>query len=318
MKWFHRLQLIARTITLLTSIMRCNLCNALVPTGQPPHWCKDGYTIFSCRSCGLLFRSELPTGRDLLSVYARGYFANDGDGDAGGYADYLSDAREHRLTARRRLTQLGEAVDPGRLLDVGSAAGFFMDEARSAGWEAHGIDVSPDMSAWGRGRLGLDIANGLFQTADYPVGSFDAVTMWDYIEHSIDPSADFAKAAHVLRPGGVLMLSTGDAASLVARLSGRRWHLLTPRHHNFFFTVDTLSRYLKANNFEVVAVGHPSAYYSAHYMVHKLGTMAPRSSAVRWLANWMATRPLGDRSIRFNLGDIVTVGARREADAQKA
>jgi 2-polyprenyl-3-methyl-5-hydroxy-6-metoxy-1,4-benzoquinol methylase len=291
--------------------MRCNLCDTPVLAGQSPRWQKDGYDIFLCRSCGLLFRGPLPTAADLESIYVRDYFIRGEGSDANGYADYLSDEAEHRLTARRRVTQVSQATAPGRLLDVGSAAGFFMDEARSAGWDAHGIDVSPDMSAWGREELGLDIANGLFQSTDYPAGSFDAVTMWDYIEHSIDPAADFAKAAHVLKSGGVLMLSTGDAASLVARLSGRRWHLLTPRHHNFFFTVETLSRYLRSNEFEAIAAKHPSAHYSLRYMAYKLGTMAPRSRAVRSLGEWVSAQPLGERSIRFNLGDIVTIRAVR-------
>jgi len=292
--------------------MRCNLCKVPVPSGQPPKWRKDGYEVLSCRSCGLLFRSELPSADDLLSIYASDYFAHRGDGDASGYADYLSDAREHRLTARKRVGQLVDAIGPGRLLDVGSAAGFFMAEARSQGWEPSGIDISPEMSSWGREQLGLDIANGVFQTADYPAASFDAVTMWDYIEHSIDPAADFAKASQVLRPQGVLVLSTGDAASLVARISGRRWHLLTPRHHNFFFTVDTLRRYLQLHNFEMMSVTHPSAHYSIRYMAHKMGTMAPRSGTVRKFADWIADRPLGERSVRFNLGDIVTISARKK------
>lgn len=292
--------------------MRCNLCDTPVPAGESPRWRKDGYDIFLCRSCGLLFRGPLPTAADLESIYARDYFIRAEGSDANGYSDYLSDEAEHRLTAKRRVAKLSGEVPPGRLLDVGSAAGFFMDEARSAGWEVHGIDVSPDMSAWGKEKLDLDIANGLFQSADYPADSFDTVTMWDYIEHSIDPAGDFAKAAHVLRPGGMLMLSTGDAASLVARLSGRRWHLLTPRHHNFFFTVDTLSRYLRANGFEVVAVNHPSAHYSLRYMVYKLGTMAPRSRVLSNLSEWIGARRIGERSIRFNLGDIVTICARRQ------
>lgn len=294
-----------------SSEIPCNLCSTPLSVRQQPRWRKHGYEVFKCRSCSLLFRAQLPTQADLDSIYAQSYFRRDEEAGADGYADYLGDGPEHRLTARRRVEQLSRAIDSGRLLDVGSAAGFFMDEAKKVGWEPHGIDISPEMSAWGRNHLDLDIANGLFQSAEYPAGSFDAVTMWDYIEHSTDPARDFAKAAHVLRPQGVLMLSTGDAASIVARLSGRRWHLLTPRHHNFFFTVDTLQRYLKMNGFEVVKVHHPGAQYSLRYLVYKLGTMAPRSRAVRTISEWIASRRLGERSLRFNLFDIVTITARR-------
>lgn len=290
---------------------RCNLCETPIDPGQRPRWVKDGYEIFQCASCGLIFRGDLPTPEELLSIYAPGYFRREDGGDADGYADYLSDELEHRLTARQRVDRLDRACGRGRLLDVGAAAGFFIDEARARGWEAEGIDVSPGMSAWGHEQLGLEIATGLFQASDYAEGSFDAVTMWDYIEHSIDPARDFAKAAEVLKPGGMLMLSTGDAASLVARLSGRRWHLLTPRHHNFFFTVDTLRRYLGDSGFEAVSAGHPAAHYSLRYIVHKLGTMAPRSTGLRWLSEAVGSRSLGERSLRLNLFDIVTIAARR-------
>jgi 2-polyprenyl-3-methyl-5-hydroxy-6-metoxy-1,4-benzoquinol methylase len=292
--------------------MRCHLCSAVVPRDQRPYWLKDSYEIFSCQSCGLLFRGDLPTLSSLKSIYSQSYFTRDDDLGSEGYDNYVGDAHEHRMTARRRLMHLRKMTSPGRLLDVGSAAGFFMDEAREAGWEVQGIDISADMAAWGRERLDLDIKNGWFQTAEYPSYAFDAVTMWDYIEHSIDPSADLMKAAHILRPGGILMLSTGDAGSIVARLSGRRWHLLTPRHHNFFFTVKTLQFVLNRAGFKVISVSRPSAYYSVRYVFHKLGTMAPSSRAIRWLANQVATRPVGERAFRLNLGDIVTIGARKD------
>jgi 2-polyprenyl-3-methyl-5-hydroxy-6-metoxy-1,4-benzoquinol methylase len=290
----------------------CNLCGTMVAVDQSPRWRKQGFEIFRCRSCGLLFRGELPTPEELEAIYDVDYFhRKDRSTEADGYADYLGDGAEHRLTARHRVGWLDRLTSVGRLLDVGAAAGFFMDEARKAGWDAKGIDISREMSRHGRERLGLEIRTGLFQLAEYPSKSFDVVTMWDYIEHSIDPASDLSKAADVLRTGGILMLSTGDAASIVARVSGRRWHLLTPRHHNFFFTAETMLRYLDEKGFELLYVGHPGAYYSLRYIVYKLRTMVPGSRSVHALGNWVAARPLGERALRLNLRDIVTIYARR-------
>lgn len=292
-------------------MVRCNLCQAFVALDQLPRWRKDGYEIFKCRSCGLLFRASLPTFDELPRIYGGHYFRNSDGSRADGYADYLGDEVEHRLIARRRIKSLERMRSPGKLLDVGSAAGFFMDEARKIGWDVEGIDVSSDTSQWGRDRMGLKIVTGLFQEAQYPPASFDAVTMWDYIEHSIDPGSDLSKAAEVLRRGGVLMLSTGDAASAVARISGRRWHLLTPRHHNFFFTTKTLRRYLTARGFEISYIGYPGAYYSLRYIAYKLRTMAPRSHTVHALGEWLAGHSIGERPLPLNLRDIVTIHARR-------
>jgi SAM-dependent methyltransferase len=291
---------------------RCNLCHAEIADDQQPRWRKHGHEIFRCRSCSLLFRGSLPSSDELASLYDRSYFLPpERPLDADGFADYIGDEREHRMTARRRVRRLGRNGTSRRLLDVGAAAGFFIDEARSAGWDAEGIDVSPDLTQWGRDRLGLRLHTGLFQEAAYPPGSFDVVTMWDYIEHSIDPAEDIAQAARILRPGGTLMLSTGDAGAPVARISGRRWHLLTPRHHNFFFTAETLDRYLRERGLEISYLGHPGAYYSLGYLIYKLRTMTPRSRVVNSLGEWIAGKSVGELSLRMSLGDILTVHARR-------
>jgi SAM-dependent methyltransferase len=293
----------------------CNLCGTELGPELPAIWEKDGFDIIRCWSCGLVFRRDLPAPDEVVTIYRDGYFRRESDGDAQGYAHYLRDEPEHRLTARKRLDRIQRAVPTGRLLDVGCAAGFFVDEAVRRGWDAEGIDVSPGMTAWGRERLGLDLVTGLFQRAMHPEAALDCVTMWDYIEHSIDPAADFARAACVLRPGGRLFLSTGDISAVVARLSGRRWHLLTPRHHNFYFSPRTLRDYLRRHGFEVLSVTRPSASYSYRYVTHKLGTMAPRSRAVRALASWAASHRLGERSVALNLFDIVTVEAALRDDA---
>jgi 2-polyprenyl-3-methyl-5-hydroxy-6-metoxy-1,4-benzoquinol methylase len=301
----------AQTLTLQSEI-RCNLCHTEIASDQPPRWRKHGLEIFQCRSCSLLFRGSLPTSEQLAALYDRSYFHPDERSpEAEGYADYIGDESEHRFTARRRVRWLGRRGSPRRLLDVGAAAGFFLDEARSAGWDVEGIDISPYLTCWGRDRLGLELHTGLFQEEEYPPASFDVVTMWDYIEHSIDPAADITQAARILRRGGLLMLSTGDAGAVVARISGRRWHLLTPHHHNFFFTAETLSRYLQEHGFEISYLGHPGAYYSLRYLMYKLRTMTPRSRAVHALGEWIATKSVGELSFCVNLGDILTVHARR-------
>ena len=258
-----------------------------------------------CPSCALLFRRDLPTQADLDEIYGLGYFK----GGAEGYLDYLADEEVHRLSARRRLDALEHVIPRGRLLDVGAAAGFFVDEARTRGWDAAGIDVSEPMVDWGRRELNVPLERRML--ADLPDGVFDAMTMWDYIEHALDPSADLRHAHELLRPQGVLALSTGDAATLVARASGSRWHLLTPRHHNFFFTAATLSQLLAQSGFEVVSLDHRGSRYPVRYLVHKLRTLVP-ARALDTLTGRLARSRLGAIALPVNLWDIVTVVARRK------
>jgi 2-polyprenyl-3-methyl-5-hydroxy-6-metoxy-1,4-benzoquinol methylase len=291
----------------------CNLCGAVVDASLPARWRKDGFDVVQCPRCALLFRRDLPAGDEVAEIYAEEYFKRPAsDAGAQGYLDYLRDEEAHRLSARKRLAWLDRrgVRPPGRLLDVGAAAGFFMDEARRSGWEVEGIDVAPSLSGWARERLGLQVLTGEFQGAMFSGEPFDCLTMWDYIEHSVDPMGDFRHALELLGGSGHLVLSTGDAASPVARLSGKRWHLLTPRHHNFFFTAATLRSGLDRAGFDVLESKHLSSPYSLRYCVYKLGTIMPRSRVLRFASRLTSASRLGRVALPVNLGDIVTVLAK--------
>jgi SAM-dependent methyltransferase len=293
-------------------VSTCILCSTAVDAHTDLAWRKDGYDIVRCPSCGLVFRAELPPEQALGEIYDEDYFRDRRDGpDRHGYADYLRDEALHRANARRRLGLLAaHTPHPGRILDVGSAAGFFVDEARHAGWDALGVDVSPAMVEWGRSHLGASLICSTFTQSNLPAQPFDAITMWDYIEHSVDPRADLAKARTLLRPGGILALSTGDIGSLVARASGRRWHLLTPEHHNFFFDRTTLGQLLDETGFTVRDARHRGAVYSIAHALYKLSGHG-RGHRLRRAVQRLGTSRLGAAGIPLNLFDVVTVAAER-------
>ena len=257
-------------------------------------------------------RASLPTEAELTEIYAQDYFADAEHRATDGYADYLGDIDHHRRVARRRLHLLDRVgARKGRLLDVGCAAGFFVDEAASAGWKAEGIDVAESMINWGRSRLDASIRVGSLHSVEEP-DSFSAVTMWDYLEHSLDPYEDLQRSNELLSNDGVVAISTGDAGSVAARLMRSRWHLLTPRHHNFFFSVPTLSRLLERCGFQAVWIGHPGSRYSIAHLTYKLDRAA-RLGFTRRLVTAVSSSRMEHVGIPVNLFDIVTVIARKRA-----
>jgi 2-polyprenyl-3-methyl-5-hydroxy-6-metoxy-1,4-benzoquinol methylase len=282
-----------------TELHACIVCGGTLRRARV----KDGFELVACTRCGMLMRRSLPALDELPAIYAPEYYEDRLEQPVRGYADYLGDADRHRETARRRLRLLDRfARARGKLLDVGAAAGFFVDEAQRAGWEAEGVDVADHMVEWGRRELGASLRTGVLADVEAK-GSFAAVTMWDYIEHALDPRDDLTRAHDLLGPGGVIALSTGDVDSLVARASGSSWHLLTPRHHNFFFSVKTLTLLLVATGFEAVWSGHPGARYSLAHISHK--------SLPARVAGRVARSRFARYGLPLNLFDIVTVIARK-------
>jgi len=258
----------------------------------------------------MLMRARLPARDELEEIYAPEYFEYSPEHPVDGYADYLGDAERHREAARRRLSLIDQlAPSRGRLLDVGAAAGFFVDEANRAGWEAEGIDIAPHVVEWGRQQLNIPLRVGELSAVEER-GAFTVVTMWDYIEHSLDPAGELARSNELLAGDGLVALSTGDLDSAAARLSRSHWHLLTPRHHNFFFSARTLVRLLERSGFEVTWLGHPGSRYSLAHLAYKLDR-GVRTAMTGAAARRIASSRFGRFSLPLNLFDIVTVVARK-------
>mgnify|MGYP001150036401 CR=1 FL=1 len=197
--------------------------------------------MVECRSCGAVFVGEDPASIDFGALYGKSYYTGGSDAV---FADYVGQEAARRAQARRKLATLRwlppRVARRGRLLDVGCAAGFFLAEAR-AYYEVQGVELSDWSSAYARDRLGLPVITGTLPDAKLPADHYDVVTLWDVIEHVPDPVPLLAEAARVLRPGGRLVLTTGDWGSAYARAKGADWHLMTPPWHLTMFSRATLA-----------------------------------------------------------------------------
>jgi len=221
----------------------CLLCGG----GQARHLVTArGCEVVRCTACGLVFVWPPPAADELAALYA-----------AGPYHEGLDEA-ERRRTSSRRLRQV-EAVAPrrGRLLDVGCSHGYFLEAAQASGWEAVGVEVNPRAVEAARAR-GLDVRLGDLCGQAFEEVSFDAVTLLDLLEHTRDPRAVLAACHRVLRPGGLLVVTTPDVGGLVPRVTyglfGRTlgaWGHPTPPGHLVEFSGRTLRRLLEAEGFEV-------------------------------------------------------------------
>ena len=259
--------------------------------------------IVRCAGCGLRFMSPQPTADELADLYGETYYVSV-DSRERGYDGYVTEAENWRRTFRDRLGDLPRV--PGRLLDVGAATGFFVEQARATGWEAIGVEPSEWAAAYARNELGVDVRSGTLESLQFPDETFDVVTMWEVIEHLPDPRTTLGEVRRILRPGGRLVLSTPDAGSLAARLSGRRWlGWRKVPEHVFFFDRANLDRLLGQSGFKPVRHRYASLTVSAGFALDRA------MSLVGMPRRWRAPVWLTHRSIRVNPGYDLLVVARR-------
>jgi SAM-dependent methyltransferase len=257
----------------------------------------------------LVYVSPRPDPNELYALYGETYFQND-DSSTVGYTHYVKDEPNIRKTFNGRLRRLEQFIRPGKLLDIGCAAGFFLSEAQGRGWTVQGVDVSSFAVKYASERFGFDVRQGSFTEMDYPSASYDAVTMWDVIEHVPDPKAYIQRAASLLKSGGVFALATPDVESLPARLTGKRWvGYKLSEEHVYYFSARTLSEMLVEAGFEIVDVRHVGKYVTLRLFLDRLGMYSPLIASA--LAAVEKRFQLSAYSFYMNPLDIVAITAKK-------
>jgi 2-polyprenyl-3-methyl-5-hydroxy-6-metoxy-1,4-benzoquinol methylase len=289
----------------LVEVSRCPLCQFdryAVALSEPP------YEVRRCRDCGLGWVSPRLSEAGLAAMYGDDSYWRSESPKTLGYGDYRGAERLYIKTFKRRLEfVLGDRERGGRALDVGCAAGFCMAAMGELGFEAYGVEVSAEIARHAQEALGFGTVHvGTLETAPHELASFDLITMWDVVEHVVDPLSLLRRARELLKPDGLLVLETQNIDSAFARLLGRRWHHFKHQEHIYHFTPATVRQLLDMTGFEVQKVTPRSGgkYVPFEFIAERAERVHPAlSRAVRPLTRFESA------AIYLNFRDEMVVTA---------
>ena len=288
----------------------CNLCGSATFTVVRPgkldklsriyhvtdHAPGTHFRIVRCGNCGLLYCSPRPTSDELAEFYKK---LND--------PAYIVESEGRIQSAIPQVSDLKRFVPSGRLLELGSACGFFLKTARDSGFEVTGIEPSDWARKYAEDNFGLSLLEYPIQRQRFPDEYFDAVCLFDVLEHLDNPRETFIEIARVTRSGGILYLSTPHAQSWLARLLGRYWWGLQEAHL-FYFSHQTMARILSVTGFEMLEVRPFSREFTLTYWRSKFKRY---SGLLYKLLTPIAWGPVGQFKLRISLPDQMLVVARK-------
>jgi SAM-dependent methyltransferase len=236
----------------IEEIVACDLCGQtrFQPLFHP--WAgkrrRRRYHVVRCPDCGFLYRQPGIKPERLGELYA------------GEYGSFLTGHYARKRQRRYRLVM--DAFAPvfadgsgRRLLDHGCGAGLFLELAHDLGFDAHGVDLSPDAVARARSKpWGANAHVGApLDVPEIAAGGFHVITLWSVLAHLPRPVDELRMLRSLLAPDGVLLILTVNANSLHLKASRDEWNGFTPNHLKFFAPA-TLTRALALAGFAAVTI----------------------------------------------------------------
>ena len=288
--------------------MLCRVCEQ----AEAHFWLSaKGYRIGRCAFCAFAQVLDVPSADQLDALYATLHLK---------HLKYRS-SRSAELENERRLALMSLHLPRGAsVLDAGCATGDFLAVAAGQ-FEGHGIDVSAEAIDYAKRRLpelsGRLTAQRLEEVAA-GAEPFDAICLWDVIEHVPDPVAVLGNLMSRLRPGRGTGISAPDFGSLTARLMRSNWAFMIPPLHLGYFSWRSFAHLFDHRvPGRIVSFETRGKLVDLAFLLYKLNQMS------RWLApqpllNWVAQRRLGQKRIYIPTNDIAYVVVRKPVSQRGA
>ena len=161
--------------------------------------------------------------------------------------------RRSRLLATKSQVKLIKRYKSNTtLLDIGCGEGFFLFNASKAGYVTKGVELSRDAARYARKEFGMDVEAKPLEELQLVENHFDVVTLWVVLEHVPYPLPLLKEVHRMLKPGGLLAVSTPNVGSMLAKILGKRWWEIRRVHINQF-TTKTLMDILSNAEFKNVS-----------------------------------------------------------------
>lgn len=277
----------------------CIICNSTQNTSLYPG-------VVECVNCHYIYADLTLTQEEFEQLYREGYFKGEE------YSDYVSDKAITQINFNQRLNTLLPFIPNAknaRLLEVGSAYGFFLECAAPKFKEVVGVDVTEE---------GVKYANEVLKQKAYAIDlekwdfenkKLDVACLWDTIEHLRRPDLYIQKISENMNTNGIIAITTGDIGSFVAKFRKNKWRLIHPPTHAHYFSKKSMTQLLEKNGFEVIHFEHCGLF-------RRIDLIAYNIFVLRWKLPFLYTilKKIGLTSLKvyFNLFDIMFVIARKK------
>lgn len=219
----------------------CNICG-----GEDTREYLDmgHFSYAKCTSCGVVYQNPRPVAKEIEAIYQEGYFEYERQNDENFFNLALLGLKDINFNG------LTKDFEEKRVLDIGCATGLLLNHLKMEGWECKGVEICASSAKYAREKFSLYIEERVLEEVRFADNYFSVVHLAHLIEHVKEPLNTLKEIYRILRPGGIMVLTTPNVASLGFYIHGRNWRSAIDQHL-YLFSKTTIKRAAKEVGFSV-------------------------------------------------------------------
>lgn len=285
--------------------VKCNICGADYFTVLFEEGKAQVHRIVKCNGCGFIYAN--PQTDNVSDVEKDHLKSNNNDNTATDFEQFNPENHQYLKKQFLQLRDYSSILDftdhkeKGTMVEIGSYAGVFLNEARKRGWNVIGIEPLEIPSLYAEEKFGIRVIRKYFEQADIEADSIDVIVACHVIEHVPDPSAFVEKAHEFLKNDGYLILETPAYDSMMFKLLRHRERSVRCDGHIYFFTRKSLTRLVEDHGFKVLKYEKVGRTLTMERFFTNLGIVTGKKELFSRLSDKLN---LDRHVIRINLRDM--------------
>jgi 2-polyprenyl-3-methyl-5-hydroxy-6-metoxy-1,4-benzoquinol methylase len=239
----------------------------------------ESFTIAECQSCTLRFTQDVPDENTIAPYYKSEDYISHTNTAKGFINSIYHSVRKRTIEQKRKLVEKDTGIKKGKMLDVGSGIGSFVNEMKQRGWDATGLEPDADARKVAKELYGIELAD-MAKFYQLPAGYFDAITLWHVLEHVHDLSKYIQQLKMLLKEKGRLFIAVPNYTAADAKNYKEYWAAYDVPRHLYHFSPQSIETLMKKNGLQVLK--YKPMWYDSFYI--SLLSSKYKNGKTNWLA----------------------------------
>lgn len=209
----------------------------------------ESFPLVTCNDCTLRFTQDVPDAASIGPYYKSEDYISHTNTAKGLINRLYHSVRKRTLVGKRKLIQKHTGLSQGKLLDIGSGTGAFLQEMKQAGWQVTGLEPDEDARAIAKDQNGMELlaTEKLYELEP----GFDAITLWHVLEHVHDLHSYVEQMRKLLSPHGRLFIAVPNYTSKDAEAYKQYWAAYDVPRHLYHFSPRSIDVLMDTNGLKV-------------------------------------------------------------------